>query len=401
LELKSKNLCRIIFEFAPKGGGSVTHTIELSRHMAPYLNKQFIVTPKATVNTAELDSSFPFEVHRVSICRFEWLARLKNRFLPVLPVNPLIHLSFGISAVIEIIKLNNKHGIDIIQAHGAGVGPTATICNWLLRKPSVWMMHGTCMAYSRLSGYYETLLTRLFKPSHMLVLDDGSPAPHKFKQILGCRVTVVHHGIDTEYYKPLPKPEILKGKLCYPEESYVVLSPHSLIPVKGQEYAIKAFEELMKKTDDDKSMLIIAGSGPLERQLKSYARKLGLAEHVKFIGRIPAPKMPGYYALCDTVLATSLYSNKNRTVQEAMACAKPVVAFDAGGTGKVVIDGQTGLLTEPGNSLSLARQIEQLYQNRNYRLKLGDQARRFIKQNHSWDKRIEKELGVYSKLIWH
>lgn len=401
MELKSKNLCRIIFEFAPKGGGSVTHTIELSRQMAPYLNKQFIVTPKATVDTAELDSSFPFKVHRVSICRFEWLAMLKKRFLPALPVNPLIHLSFGTSSMIAIIKLNNKYGIDIIQAHGAGVGPTATICNWLLRKPSVWMMHGTCIAYSRLSGYYETLLTKLFKPRHMLVLDDGSPAPRKFKQLLGRRVTVVHHAIDTEYYKPLPKPEILKKKLCYPEGGYVVLSPHSLIPVKGQEYAIKAFEELMKKTDDDKSMLIIAGSGPLERQLKSYARRLGLIEHVKFIGRIPAPKMPGYYALSDTVLATSLYSNKNRTVQEAMACAKPVVAFDAGETGTVVIDGQTGLLAEPGNSLSLARQVEQLYKDIKLRRKLGNQAKAFIKQNHSWDKRIEKELGVYSKLIGH
>jgi glycosyltransferase involved in cell wall biosynthesis len=400
LELKSKKLCRIIFEFAPKGGGSVTHTIELSRHMAPYLNKQFIVTPESNEDTTELDKSFSFEVHRVSICRFEWLVILKNRFLPALPVNPLIHLSFGISAMMRVIKLNNKYGIDIIQAHGAGVGPTATICNWLLRKPSVWMMHGTCMAYSRLSGYYETFLTKLFKPRRLLVLDDGSPAPRKFKQLLGRRVTVVHHAIDTEYYKPLPKPEILNNKLCCPEKGYVVLSPHSLIPVKGQEYAIKAFDELMKKTDDDRSMLIIAGSGPLERQLKSYARKLGLAGHVKFIGRIPAPTMPRYYALSDTVLATSLYSNKNRTVQEAMACAKPVVAFDAGGTGKVVVNGQTGLLAEPGNSLSLARQIEKLYKNRNYRLHLGSQAREFIKQNLNWDKRIEKELDVYSKLIW-
>jgi glycosyltransferase involved in cell wall biosynthesis len=399
--MKSKNLCRVIYEFAPKGGGSVTHTIELSRQMAPYLGKQFIVTPEADVDTTRLDSSFPFEVHRVNVCRFKWLAKLKNRFLPALPVNPLIHLSFGINATKEIIKLNDKHGIDIIQAHGAGVGPAATLCDWILRKPSVWMMHGTCLAYSRLSGAYETLLTRLFKPRHMLVLDDGSPAPTKFKQILNHRVTVVHHAIDTDCYRPLPKPQVLRNKLCYPEDGYIILSPHSLIPVKGQDYAIKAFQELMKKTDDDKNILLIAGSGPLERQLKNYARKLGVCEHVKFAGRISSPEMPGYYAFSDTVLATSLYSNKNRTVQEAMACAKPVVAFDAGGTSTVVINGQTGLLAEAGNCQSLARQVEKLYWNTKLRQKLGNQARAFIKQNRSWDKRIEKELGVYSKLIWH
>jgi len=401
LELRSKNLCRIIYEFAPRVGGSVTHTIELSKHMAPHLNRQLIITPSVPEDTTKLDKTFPFEVYRVDCYRFKLLERIKNKHLPSLPIAPLLHISFGIRALIKVIQLNNKYGIDIIQAHGAGVGPAATLSNWILRKPAVWMLHGTCLAYSRLSGKYETLLTKLFKPQHVFVLDDGSPAPKKFKRILNKRVTVVKHAIDTEKFKPLPKPEILIKNMDLVEDTFTILSPHSLIPVKGLEHAIKAFEQLLIKLDNDKQVLVIAGSGPSEKPLKRYARKLRITDYVKFVGHVPAPKMPKYYALSDVVLSTSLYSNTNRTTQEAMACAKPVVAFNAGGTSQVVIDGKTGLLAEPGNNRSLARQMERLYKDVKLRQKLGNQARAFIKQNRSWDERIEKELGVYSKLIWH
>ena len=77
--MKKINLCRVIYGFAPGGGGSVTHTIELSRHMASHLNKQFIIVPKQDMDTSELDQSYPFEVCRIDHCKFSWLIRIKKK----------------------------------------------------------------------------------------------------------------------------------------------------------------------------------------------------------------------------------------------------------------------------------------------------------------------------------
>ncbi|MDD5486415.1 MAG: glycosyltransferase family 4 protein [Dehalococcoidales bacterium] len=396
---KGISLCRVIYEFTPNSGGSAVHTLELSCHMTKVLNQQMIITSGETGVCSESDNDCPFTVHRVNHCRFSGLTQVKKRLFPWLPVMPLVRFTFTIAALKKILTLHKKHGFDIIQAHGVGAGPAVTIAGWILRKPSVWMMHGTCMAYSRLSGLYETVLTMLFRPCHLLVLEDGSPAPAKFTGLLKERVTVVRHGIDTAIFKPAKKPGKLQQELSLPPDAFVLFSPHSLIPVKGQEYAIKAFIDFVTTAKTKSAFLLLAGDGKLESTLQSLAGSLPANGFIKFLGRIPSTKMADYFALCDVTLATSMYSNKNRSCQEAMACAKPVIAFNSGGTKSIICDGKTGLLADPGNIQALSRQIIKLYADENLSLELGSNARLSILENNSWEKRIKIELAVYKSLL--
>lgn len=393
------NLCRIMFGFLPGVGGSITHTVELGRHIAPYLNRQFILTQESDEDTSSIDSALPFEVYRIQYCSFKSLAKIKQKFLPWLPVAPLIHFSFGINAIKKTIFLNKTHGIDIIQAHGIGAGPAARIAGWLIKKPVVWMLHGTSLAYSRIAGYYETLLTKLFKPNHMFVLDDGSPAPDKFIKMLNSKATIVFHAIDADKFKPAPKPLYLLKELSLPDDAFILFSPHSLIPVKGQEYTIRGFSNFLRNANKKNVFLIVAGSGILKKGLEELAEELGAKALTTFVGNIPSSKMADYYAVSDIVLATSLYSNMNRTTQEAMACGKPVVVFNSGGTNKLISEKQNGLLVESGNVKQLALAMYELYMDPKLRQKLGNDARKFIEQNRSWESRIKIELEVYDKLL--
>jgi len=394
------NLCRIMFGFLPGVGGSITHTVELSRQIAPYLNRQIILTQKSDEDTTSIDSALPFEVYRIQYCKFKSLAKIKQKFLPWLPVAPLIHFSFGVNAIKKTIALNKTHGIDIIQAHGIGAGPVARIAGCIIKKPVVWMLHGTLLAYSQVGGFYETLLTKLFKPHHMFILDDGSQAPIKFTKMLYSRVTIVFHAIDADKFKPAPKPFYLLEELNIPKNSFIIFSPHSLIPVKGQEYAIRGFNNFLRNANKKNVFLIIAGSGILRKGLEVLAEELGVKASIIFVKAIPNSKMTDYYALSDIVLATSLYSNMNRSTQEAMACAKPVIAFNSGGTSRIITSGQTGLLAESGNSEALSQQIKQLWDNEELRKALGKNARDFITEKRSWESRIKIELDVYDKLLF-
>ena len=195
------------------------------------------------------------------------------------------------------------------------------------------------------------------------MLNDGSPAPRKFKKLLKENATIVNHGIDISLFKPLSKSSTIKRNLGLKPNDFVVFSPHSLILVKGQEYAIKAFSCFINLWRISNSFLIISGSGSLKAELSKIVDKSTCAESIIFKDSMPIVEMTEYYAIADVVLATSNYSNLNRTVQEAMACGIPVVAFNSGGTRQVVIHGQTGFLAEPCDIKSLAKQLRKLYRN--------------------------------------
>lgn len=396
--MKSFKLCRVIYEFPPKTGGSITHTIELAKHMASYCERQVFIVPKVKDNTRELDASFPFEVRRVKYHEFKNLQYLKSHYFGWLPVNPLIDISFGIAVIKEILRLNRKYNFDLIHSHGCN--PATTIAGKLIRKPTIWMMHGTNNAYSRIAGFYETLITLSFKPDHLLVLNDGSPAPAKFHNLIrkDDKITTVYHGIDTQIFIAQNRNKQLAESIGI-NDKFVIMGIQSLIPVKNIEYSIKIFAEFLKQNKIDDAKLVLVGNGPLRNSLEQLSIHLDLQEKIIFAGEIANSEIAKYLSLADVVIATSLYSNMNRSVQEAMACCKPVVAFNSGGTGTTIIDGDTGLLVKSGDIEGFSSTLMKLYKDPGFRKLLGENARNFIMKNRSWKSRIDIELAVYNNLL--
>jgi glycosyltransferase involved in cell wall biosynthesis len=75
---------------------------------------------------------------------------------------------------------------------------------------------------------------------------------------------------------------------------------------------------------------------------------------------------------------------------EAAASAVPVVAFDSGGIGEAIVDGETGLLTPEGDCAALARNLAALLGDPGRRLEMGHRARR-----HAHDKfRIQTQTAI-------
>jgi glycosyltransferase involved in cell wall biosynthesis len=402
-QTKKLTVCRLIFEFHPRIGGSIVHTTELSEHINPHCKRQFLVVPRSASDTTELDKSFPFEVYRVNYLRLKWLHRLKAKYFKWLPLAPLMVLSYGFFALPKIFRLNRKYGIDIIHAHGIFAGITATVAGKILRKPSVWMMHGTEEPFRETAGKCESslarMLVRIFKPDHVLVLDDGTGAPSKFKGLLGSdKVTVVYHGIDTQRFRP---ERVDKKLLDVPGlgNKFVIVSTQRLGYLKDVEYAILAFSEFLKTGHHEDAIFLVIGEGTSRKKLEELASGLGLGEKVLFLGEVDNSQIPKYLSIADIVLSTSLYSNVSRSVQEAMACAKPVVVFDSGGTSKLIQDRETGLLAKSGNAKDLAEKMALLYKSPELRAEIGGKARQFIQQNRSWESRVSLELAVYRRLL--
>src|SRR3712207_7767570 len=89
----------------------------------------------------------------------------------------------------------------------------------------------------------------------------------------------------------------------------------------------------------ENTVLWIAGEGEYQPVLEQMARELGVAERVRFLGKLGQDDLAALYRSCAMLVATSFVNETfGMALCEAMACGTPVVASDFGGFREVVVE---------------------------------------------------------------
>jgi glycosyltransferase involved in cell wall biosynthesis len=155
---------------------------------------------------------------------------------------------------------------------------------------------------------------------------------------------VVHYGIDAG---PEPPP---------PGERPRFAVVGRLIPIKGHETLLDAIAAAREQVPELE--LDVAGSGPLEGELRARVAALGLEDSVRFLGHVPgaAPVMEDALA----VVVPSLGEGFGMVALEAMERGRAVVASAVGGLPEIVAAGETGLLVPPRDAGALAAALVEL-----------------------------------------
>jgi len=116
----------------------------------------------------------------------------------------------------------------------------------------------------------------------------------------------------------------------------------NLEPIYGIDVALRAFAVVAEKLPA--ARLSIAGSGPLRENLEQLATMLGVADRVRFTGRLDRDQMAALYRESDLSLNPSHVDNMPNSVLESLASGVPVVSTDVGGVPFIVEHGRTALL---------------------------------------------------------
>ena len=387
---RSKNISivRVIYEFYPLIGGSITHTLELSENINPYLKSQIIFAADFGQKCKEFDQKFHIKICRVKKSLFskEGLSASNLSFL------------FYYSNI--FFKLNKMAHPDILHFHGIWGIFYGSFVGRLLGIPVVGMLHGSASAYSKRGGFFETVLAKISRPNHVFVLDDGSNTPSKFRKIWGDKVTIVYHGIDSSYLTSFNDNNMdILQKHGLRDSDFIIVSTSSLIPVKNIDLLIKSFSIFIKENSIENAYLLIAGEGYLYKSLTQLIKDLKIEKNVIFLSGVEKNLVIKYLSVSDVFAATSLYSNMNRSTLEAMACEKPVIVFDNGTIDQLITHMENGVLVKSGDLISFAHYLKLLYKDSELRLKLGIDARKTIIKERSWERRIHQELEVYKRLL--
>ena len=161
---------------------------------------------------------------------------------------------------------------------------------------------------------------------------------------------------------------------------------------KGLMTLLRAFEQLKGVS------LKIAGTGPMEEELRAYVRnKQDL--NVELVGFVDGDQKWEFLRKSRFVVVPSeWYETFGLVIVEAYAAGKPVIASDLGGIGSLVENGVTGLLFKPGDPSDLARQIDALWRAPESAGRMGACARRVVEERFSPAAVYRQLIGVAQKV---
>lgn len=166
---------------------------------------------------------------------------------------------------------------------------------------------------------------------------------------------------------------------------------------KGFHLALDALPRVRSRFSDVR--LIMAGEGPAGNDLKARAARLGVADSVDFCGWIPPPRVFAAIQRASLVLVPSLHGEAFGLVAlQAAQMARPVVAARTGGLPEIVVDGETGLLFEPGDAAGLARAVVALLARPDLARAWGEAGRARALEQFSGERHLDQYDRLYGRL---
>jgi glycosyltransferase involved in cell wall biosynthesis len=169
------------------------------------------------------------------------------------------------------------------------------------------------------------------------------------------RLEVVYNGVDAEVFQPIAKAEV-RMKLGLPLEAKIITFVGSLFREKGCIELVNSFAQLDPQKNN--LLLVFVGQGGMLSQLKSEAQSLGVADYVRFVGRVLHADLGPWFAASDLTTLPSYNEGVPNVIMESMSCGVPVVASDVGGIPEVLAD-FAGIMVPAKNVSALTVALQQ------------------------------------------
>ena len=205
------------------------------------------------------------------------------------------------------------------------------------------------------------------------------------------RIATCYNAIDTSIFHPGPRerPDPLRG------EETVVGAVCVLRAVKDIATLIEAFACVA--APHPSARMIIVGEGPEKEALRRQAAESGLSERILFV---PATdNVSVWLRAIDIFVLPSTSEALSNSLMEAMASGCCVIASRVGGNPELIVDGETGLLFEPGDATGLARQLLRVLEDPRLRTRLADAGSRYITSEFPCKRSVERLERVYREKL--
>lgn len=361
-------------DFPPDVGGIETYASEMAKRLSDRCEKLVVVAPRRPGAEAT-DCALPFTVHRLP-------GRRDLLGLAALPVVPVLARRYRLSTALHaqwatvfasllarrLTGFPRRIGV---AAHGRE----------LLFQPSEW---------PPARRFYDDLRRRALGGADVLL-----PVSQYTADLLRTqggpdgRITVVSNGTDPDRFFPDAEAgTAFRQQLGGGAHRPILLSVGRLVARKGVDTTLRALPRIADIFPE--VMYLVAGAGPDRPRLERMARQQGVAERVRFLGRVPSGQLRPLYSAADVFVMPSRQTEPDVegfgiVFLEAAACGTPAVGGRTGGIPDAIDSERTGLLVPPDDPGALAAACERLLGNPGLAERFGEAARRRVERHFSWN----------------
>ena len=300
----------------------------------------------------------------------------------------------------KLIDLAIKYNIHLIHARSRAPAWSAYFAAKELNLPFVTTFHGTYGTENYFKKKYNSIM---LKGNAIIAISKFIKQHIQDEYGISNNLHVIPRGVDTNIFSPkqVNSARLINAakKIGIEGNDQIILLPGRLTNWKGHKYAIKAISSL--KVKNFKLVLVgdLQGRIKYKNELINLATTLNLANKVIFINH--TRDLPSYLMLADLVLSCSTKPEAfGRTVLEAQAMGKPVIAFNHGGSVELINENENGILCQIADVNDLSINIEKVLQLSSYKRKvLSKKSISNVNKKYLTKFMCKKTLNLYIKLI--
>src|SRR5437667_2006351 len=189
----------------------------------------------------------------------------------------------------------------------------------------------------------------------------------------------------------------LRERLGIGPGDFVVGKIARLSRLKGHDDLFNVAPQLVKRCPQMKFLFV--GDGEWRGRFEWQARALGLSQHFVFAGLVSPNEVPRYAGIMDGLVHLSRREGLPRALPQALAAARPVVAYDCEGAREVCLANETGFLLAPGDLSGLTERLVQLARDPALCERLGRRGQELVKQWFPVERMVDQLHALYLKLF--
>jgi glycosyltransferase involved in cell wall biosynthesis len=300
-------------------------------------------------------------------------------------------------AIKQCLKLIHEIQPDLIHAHSSKAGMVARIAGFWAKIPTLFTAHGwgfddRISLKRRLPVLLIEKILALITTKVICVAESDRQLAIRKKVFPPRKLVTIYNGITTVDPQGLFTNSI--------NSATNVTQPVRLIMVARFNFQQKDQPTLMralKELGDQRVHLTLAGTGPNLEEGKLLATELGVASAVSFLG--DRSDITALLATNHIFILSTHYEGFPISILEAMRAGMPIIATAVNGIPEQIIDGVTGLLVPPEDSMALAQAIKRLAADPALRQRLGQAAQLKFQQEFTSDKMVEITNQLYRTML--
>jgi len=337
------------------------------------------------------------------------------KYVPVIDNKYLIQPSYEFMLSFYLLYYSIKNKPDVLYLRQNSFPFFPIILCKVLKIPSVVEVNGLVIdelkvtnsvsfAY-RIFSYLALLSEKLnYKYSDRIIsVTDGlKDELIKLYSIPENKIFVINNGANTDLFKPMDQESVKAELRLEKSKKYVCFVGH-LAAWQGVEFLIYASRIILEKYPNTR--FLVVGDGIMKSKLLEITSELGLLDKFIFTGNVPYENVPLYINASDICVAPFV---KERNVKiglsalktyEYFACGKPIVASSIPGVKDLLELSGGGISVSPENPDELANAVVELILDEKKRNLMGERGRKYVLENHSWERVTRKILDICNDII--